>query len=88
MTHHIRHDCNHECDLCELADPQTCLEFALMTAPDPEAVRFCKYCNIKAWHADIVIEDSEGGTIHRRYWECPRCHHMFIDERTPYCGTY
>jgi len=89
MTHHLRRDCNHDCTDCELADERTCLEFALMTADKPEAVRFCRDCDVKAWHADLLIRDGDGAEIQRRYWECPRCHRMWVDGvDTPYNGTY
>jgi hypothetical protein len=87
MTHRYHRDCAHDCDECHLAEPDLCPDFAQMTADD-HSVRWCKYCEVKAWHADLVIKDGEGSEQHRRYFECPRCHHMWVDPATPYNGTY
>lgn len=87
MTHRLHRDCAHDCHECHLADPTMCPDFAHMTQ-DSHPIRWCKYCDVKAWHADLEIEDGEGNVEHRRYWECPRCHHMWVDDATPYNGTY
>lgn len=80
MTHRMRRDCNHECSECDLGHPMTCLEFALMSADDPNTVSFCRDCSVKAWHADIVYRDGDGSIISESHaFQCPLCHRKWVD---------
>jgi hypothetical protein len=77
MTHRLRLDCNHECHLCELADPACCQDYAVMTAEVPEIVRFCKTCGERMWHDVHVFTDGDGVSITTDLWACPRCQRVF-----------
>lgn len=77
-----RRDCTNDCGECDLGD--ACRSF-----PVPEPEHRCPHCDVKAWHADLVIEDGEGGVTETTYYECPACHHMWVPGvSTPYNGTY
>jgi hypothetical protein len=76
MTHRLRRDCNHECELCDLASPETCAEFSLMTEPDHK-VRWCRECNELAWHEEAVFSDGNGNGYRTSVWACPRCRRVF-----------
>jgi hypothetical protein len=77
-----RKDCAHECDTCDLADPQTCRDFALMTAETHPSLHTdpveCPDCHVPTWAADLLVTDDAGTEMHYRYRECPRCHRMWV----------
>ena len=77
MTHHLRHDCSHSCETCDMADPALCQDFALMSADEPETIRFCKHCNEQAWHDEHTFTDGDGNQFTTSVWACPKCGRVF-----------
>ena len=77
MTHRLERECNHECADCFKADPDLCHDYALMTADNPDLVRFCKHCNERAWHQVTVFTDGAGSQHRADVWACPRCQRVF-----------
>ena len=76
MTHHLRHDCVHDCHRCDYAEPELCHEFAEMTH-DHHKVRYCRVCDEAAWHEETVFSDGHGNGIRTSVWMCPKCRRVF-----------
>lgn len=82
--HHLRHDCSHACDECDLATPETCAEFAYMTA---EHARVCPVCgSTRLFGPAEVRVDGEAFS----YYDCSRCHRLLLvvgDRLEPRAGA-
>lgn len=70
MTHHRRHDCVHDCERCDLADPALCSDWAEMTA-EHHTIRYCKQCGARAWHYVERVTDGAGNVTETNEWRCP-----------------
>lgn len=76
MTHHLRHDCVHDCHRCDYAEPELCHEFAEMTH-DYYLIRYCKHCERKATYRQTPWPDGYGHTVMVDEWYCPKCRRVF-----------
>ncbi len=72
MTHHLRHDCVHDCHRCDYAEPGLCAEFAYMTA---EHAHTCPACGSTRLFgpAEVRIEGEAFS-----YYDCSRCHRLLL----------